>query len=264
MQPYHVDLPDFQGPLDLLLSLIQEQSLDITKIALAQVTQQYLAHLETLRQFNPTDLTDFLVIAARLMLIKSEMLLPKPPPSLIQPTDEEDVGEALAQQLRVYKQFKDAAASLRAFEQQGRQMFVRTAPPPPIPSKAPPETLSISLDGLLQAARRALAVSPPDPNVDEVITRYTVTIGQQMAFIHDRLSATPPETPLSFASLIQPTHGRVDLIVTLLALLELIKRRVIMVEQPTLFGDLLIHPTDTPSRLTDADWADLRAQVELS
>src|SRR5215510_948917 len=115
---YQVELPGFQGPLDLLLNLIEQEELDITKISLARVTDQYLARLELLKETDPDDLTDFLVIAARLILIKSEMLLPKPPPILLA-AEEEDVGDELARQLRLYKQFKALALHLRELEEIG-------------------------------------------------------------------------------------------------------------------------------------------------
>lgn len=258
-QNYQVTLPDFHGPLDLLLSLIQDQELDITKISLGKVTHQYLAHLDILKAFNPSDLTDFLVIAARLVLIKSEILLPQPPKSLAHDDEEEDVGEALARQLRLYKQFKTLAEQLREMETQEQHNFVRTAPPPKIDVK--PDTLKIEVDALLKAARRALAVTPLDPNVDDVVSRDSLTIGQQMAHIRDRLAH---HESLLLQNLLQPHHNRVDVIVTLLAVLELIKRQVIQVQQPTLFGEIVIRQSDIPSRLTEADWVELTGQQELS
>ncbi len=100
---YQVELLVFQGPLDLLLSLIEQEELDITKISLAQVTNQYLAYLEAIKETNPDDLTDFLVIAAKLILIKSKILLPRPPASIVE-EEEEDIGDELARQLLIYKQ----------------------------------------------------------------------------------------------------------------------------------------------------------------
>src|SRR3990170_2755668 len=102
---YEVRLPVFEGPLDLLLHLIEREELDITKVALAQVTDQYLAYLAMLKEVEVQVLTDFLVVAAKLLLIKSQALLPKPPPSVLD-EEEEDIGDELARQLRVYKQFK--------------------------------------------------------------------------------------------------------------------------------------------------------------
>jgi segregation and condensation protein A len=97
------------------LSLIEQEELDITKISLARVTDQYLARLEILKETDPDDLTDFLVIAAKLILIKSEVLLPRPPPILIE-EDQEDVGDELARQLMLYKKFKEIATHLQDIE----------------------------------------------------------------------------------------------------------------------------------------------------
>lgn len=254
---YQVVLPDFQGPLDLLLNLIEDEALDITKISLAKVTDQYLAYLEVLQRLNPTELTDFLVIAARLILIKSEVLLPRPPASLAS-EDEEDVGEALARQLLTYKQFKQVAAQLQEVVIQNRQNFVRTAPPPKL-NRLP--DLQLNLNDLLAAARRAFTVEPPAANVDNVVSREVVTIGQQMAAIRDWLGHREEVT---FMELLSSQPNRVELIVTLLALLELIKRQVIEVEQVTPFGNILVRRNSQPARLTEADWEELTSQRELS
>ena len=103
---YAVSLPVFSGPMDLLLHLIEREELDITRVALAQVTDQYLAYVRQLEQRQIADLAEFLIIAARLLLIKSEALLPRPPAR--QP-EELDPAEELARQLREYKRFKDAS-----------------------------------------------------------------------------------------------------------------------------------------------------------
>jgi segregation and condensation protein A len=101
---YQVTLPVFEGPLDLLLHLIERQELDITAISLAQVTNQYLEYLGRVSERNPGNLADFLVVAAKLLLIKSRVLLPQPPVPLA--PEEEDVGDDLVRQLMEYKRFK--------------------------------------------------------------------------------------------------------------------------------------------------------------
>ena len=100
-ETYQVRLSLFEGPLDLLLHLIEREELDITKISLAQVTDQYLAYISQLEELHPETLADFLVVAARLLLIKSQILLPRPEAQPLA-VDEEDPGEALARQLREY------------------------------------------------------------------------------------------------------------------------------------------------------------------
>ncbi|MBE7471197.1 MAG: segregation/condensation protein A [Anaerolineales bacterium] len=256
--PYNVDLPDFQGPLDLLLNLIEQEELDITKISLAYVTDQYLAYLDILREVDPDELTDFLVVAAKLILIKSEALLPRPPASMLDEA-EEDVGDELTRQLLAYKQYKQIAAHLQEVEAAGQRNFVRVAPPLKIEPKLIPG--EISLADLLQAARAALAIKPPDPVVDEVISPQIVTIGQQMVHIRQELRAN---RTVSFQELLARSRSRIEVIVTLLAVLELIKRRVIRVEQPEIFGDLLIHPNERMPELSEAEWAELTGLTEVS
>ena len=107
--PYKIDLPEFAGPLDLLLHLIDRQELDITAISLMQITSQYLKQIEEMKKNRVENLIDFLVIGARLSLIKSRALLPKIPTLPGDEEEEEDPAEALIRQLRQYKRFKQAA-----------------------------------------------------------------------------------------------------------------------------------------------------------
>ena len=256
---YTIELPNFEGPLDLLLSLIEREALDITKISLARVTDQFLAYLEVLKQINPDELTDFLVIAAKLILIKSEVLLPRPPPSILE-EEEEDVGHELARQLQLYKQFKEIANHLRALEATGQRNFIRlTYIAPKIEPKLEPG--AFTLEQLREAARSALTIKPPEPAVDEVVSRHIVTIGQQMAHIREKLQVADP---ISFQQLLSNQRDRIEVIVTLLALLELIKRRVIQVNQTGLFGDLMIHKNRTAPELTEAEWEELAELTEVS
>jgi len=231
---YRVQLPVFEGPLDLLLHLIEQEELDITKVALAQVTDQYLAYIAILKEVDVEFLTDFLVLAAKLLLIKSQALLPKPPPSIID-EEEEDVGDQLARQLLAYKQFKATAQTLREREAAGLRTFVRIAPPPKIEPKL--SLGDVTLDDLIAAVRQALAVRPPDPAVDAVVSPVTVTIGQQMGLIRSRLAH---HRQISFNRLLKQAADRVEVIVTFLAVLELIKQHMIDVRQNSMFGEIVI------------------------
>ncbi len=251
-QSYQVQLSMYEGPMDLLLHLIEREELDITKVALAQVTDQYLAYLAILKQVEAEFLTDFLVMAAKLLLIKSQALLPKPPPSL-EDEEEEDVGDQLARQLRVYKQFKTVAEMLRQRETDGLRNYIRVALPPKLEPKL---TLGdVTLDDLIAAVRQALEVRPPDPAVSEVVSPMTVTIGEQMTLIRTELTR---RSQINFQGLLSRAANRVEIIVTFLAVLELIKQYVVEVQQDSLFGDIIIsqHKTDLQSRLPDDDLED--------
>jgi chromatin segregation and condensation protein Rec8/ScpA/Scc1 (kleisin family) len=116
---YKFDLPSFNGPLDLLLHLIDRQELDITTLSLVAVTEQYLAQIERMKEDRVAQLIDFLVVAARLVQIKSRALLPQNPVVLEEEELEEDPAEALLRQLRAYKQFKNAALWLGEREKPG-------------------------------------------------------------------------------------------------------------------------------------------------
>lgn len=237
-QGYQVQIAAFQGPLDLLLHLIEREELDITKVALAQVTDQYLSYLAILKEIHAEFLTDFLVVAAKLLFIKSRALLPKPPLSLAD-EEEEDIGDQLAHQLRLYKQFKMVALVLRQQETDGLRSFVRVALPPKLSPKLPPA--EVTLDDLLAAVRQALEVRPADPAVSEVISPIVITIGDQMILIRDKLTR---HRQISFTQLLNRAATRTEIIVTFLAVLELIKQYQIEVRQEALFDDIIILPTN--------------------
>lgn len=114
---------------------------------------------------------------------------------------------------------------------------------------------------LLKAARRALSIKPPEPVVDKVVSRQVVTIGQQMAHIRERL--TRGES-VSFQRLLEQSRSRIEVIVTLLAVLELIKRHVVRVEQADMFGEIIIHKNQAVAELTEAQWAELTGLTEVS
>ena len=236
---YQVKLSLFEGPLDLLLHLIEREELDITKISLAQVTDQYLSYISQLEELHPEILADFLVVAAKLLLIKSQVLLPQPE-AQTPAVDEEDPGEALARQLREYKQFKTVAEMLRQRETDGLRNYIRVALPPKLEPKL--SLGDVTLDDLVAAVRQALEVRPPDPAVSEVVSPMTVTIGEQMALIRDELTH---RKQISFRGLLRRAASRVEIIVTFLAVLELIKQYVVEVQQDTLFGDIIISPSTT-------------------
>jgi segregation and condensation protein A len=228
---YTVQLPVFNGPLDLLLQLIEREELDITRVALAQVTDQFLGYLKVLETLNLGDLADFLVIAARLVLIKSEALLPRP---VERAPGEEDPGEELARQLLAYKKYKQIAGALHEREQQNLRTYLRLAPPPKVE-----KTLDLSgvtpLD-LLEAVRRALALMPDRPELATVVAPPKVTIRDQIRLIARSLSERGGH--VVFQQLLETAQSRMEIVVTFLATLELIKRRKIEARQAEMFGEI--------------------------
>lgn len=230
---YQVALPVFEGPLDLLLHLIEREELDITQVSLAQITNQYLEHLARLSERDPDNLADFLVVAAKLLLIKSRVLLPRPP-STVAP-DEDDVGEDLVRQLIEYKKFKDAALWLETLEERGCHSFVRLGGVPSLEKSV--DLGEVSLDDLLAAVREVLAIKPPAPSVDNAVSPIRITIADQIALIEQE---TARGRTLSFRRLLERSTSRLEVIVTLLALLEMVKQLRVTMAQDRLFGDIQI------------------------
>jgi len=237
-RPYQVKLPLFEGPLDLLLHLIEREELDITKVSLAQVTDQYLEYISLLEELNAGILADFLVIAAKLLLIKSEMLLPRPPRAPGE--EEEDVGDELTRQLIEYRKFKEAALALKRREERGLRAYVRVAPPPERflgwAQNRPLDLGEVSLSDLVEAVQHALDVRPPLPSVSEVVAPITITVAEKMALIEEKLRK---QRRVSFNRLLDQAASRLEIIITFLAVLELI-RRGIEVQQERLFGEIVI------------------------
>jgi segregation and condensation protein A len=233
---YRVQLPVFEGPLDLLLHLIEQEELDITRVSLARVTDQYMEYMAALEKLRVDDLADFVVVAARLLLIKSEALLPRPPAPASE--EEPDVGDELVRRLLIYKQFKQVAQRLEARQSEAHRGYVRLAPAPHIESRL--EHLEpVSLDTLLAAARRALETRPPAPPAGDMVTPFPLTIGDQIQLIRRTLARRPQ---ISFTRLLTAGYSRQEIAVTFLAVLELIKRQKIQVRQARMFGELVILP----------------------
>ena len=196
---HEILLPFFEGPLDLLLHLIEKEELDITKIALAQVTDQYLVYVRELEQQRTRELADFLVIAAKLLLIKSVALLPRAPEPR---AEEEDVGDDLIEQLRVYKRFKQVSELLNERQKEGLQSYIRIAA---VPRPTPQLDLgNITLDDLLTTVVEVL-VTKEDPSADDVV-KPSATIEDQIARIDDVLSRQPR---LNFRDVLQNAADRV-------------------------------------------------------
>jgi len=235
LDPFHVKLPDFEGPLDLLLYLIEREELDITRVSLAKVTGSYLEYIHLLEQLQVDQVADFLVVAAKLLLIKSEALLPRPPS--IRATEEEDVGDDLVKQLLLYKQYKESARKLSDREAAGLHTYVRVAPPPRIEAKL--DLSNVTVDLLIKAVRNVLEIEPAGPSVGTVVKPYTLTIREQMDLIERILRYRPN---ISFKRMLRRARDRVEIIVTFLAVLELLRRRKVDVAQEQLFGDILITP----------------------
>jgi len=238
--PYHaktysVETPVFQGPLDLLLHLIERAELDITKLSLAEVTDQYLEHLENMSELSAEEVSAFLLIAAKLLQIKSEALLPRP---VIREVGEEDPGEALARQLLEYKRYKNIAVILEKHETSGFHTYLRLTPQ--LKANAKADLTGFTVDDLVDIARAVFENYDDRPELKTVVTPSPVTIRQKISLISGMLRNKGRAT---FRALLSGSQSRLDVVVTFLAMLELIKRHLVNAQQDQLFGEIELVPT---------------------
>jgi segregation and condensation protein A len=233
---YRIATPVYEGPLDLLLQLIERAELDITKLSLAQVTDQYLEYIRHLPDLAADEVSAFLVIAAKLVQIKSEALLPRPPQ---REPDEEDPGDALARQLIIYKRYREIAGILSQREEAGLRTYLRVAPPPKLEGSI--DLTGITIEDIAAAAQDIFSeLSRVDP-LSGVVPPARVTIREKITLITEHLRH---RKSISFRSLLDHDNSRLEVVVTFLALLELIKRHLVRVSQEGLFGDISLEVSE--------------------
>ena len=227
----NIKLHQFEGPLDLLLSLIEQQQLDITQIAIAQVTEQFLQYIRQMETVDPTSLADYLSVAAKLLVIKSKAILP----SLELQTEEEDPVIDLETKLILYKQFKEVAKYLKSLDAKRKQSFTRTLtfeerinffPDPSITTTELRNAILKILHGLKELDNLPKAKIKEAISIQEKINHLRNSLSQQV------------ETKLS--DLLKTSKNKGEAIVTFLALLELIKQRIFIADQETLFSEVTI------------------------
>jgi len=229
---YNIKIPVFEGPFDLLLHLIRENKLDIYDIPIALITRQYLEHLEMMKELNLEIAGEFLVMAATLIYIKSRMLLP--PDEEVPPEEQEDPRNELVQRLLEYQKFKEAAADLKNRESEWLKTFYRD----PISESEEEEKelylFDLNLFDLLGAFKKLLDKAPPD--VIE-ITRETLTVKDRMSNIMEMIEG---EDAIRFEALFEEGSTRIQLIITFVALLELIRLGLVRAYQEKEFGNIWI------------------------
>ena len=233
---YTIATAVYEGPLDLLLQLIERAELDITKLSLAQVTDQYLEYIHNLPELAADEVSAFLVIAAKLLQIKSEALLPRPP---IREPGEEDPGEALARQLIIYKRYREIAGILYQREEAGLRTYLRVAPPPKLEGTF--DLTGISIEDIAAAAQEIFTDLSRADALKTVVPPSRVTIREKISLITDSLRH---QKYVSFRSLINHENSRLEIVVTFLAVLELIKRHLVRVSQDGLFGDISLEVSE--------------------
>jgi segregation and condensation protein A len=231
---FQLELPVFEGPLPLLLHLIETAELDVVSVPLASVADAYVAYLAT-HPVDSANLAQFVAIAAQLILLKSRSVLAEPVEFLAPGTEEID-EEELRRRLLVYRAIRDAAREIASRD--GVTPMSRREPRAADLPEAPLVPLDPSL--LTDALARLTAVAEPEPEPPEIVPRE-VTVGQQIGILRDALAAGGKVVLQAVLALGQ---SRTERVVTLLAALELVRRRELRARQATLFGPILLEPVE--------------------
>lgn len=231
---YRIKLEVFEGPLDLLLYLIKKDEVNIYDIPIAQITDQYMEYLDMMKLLDLDVVGDFLVMAATLMQIKSKMLLPPDPSDLAQ--EEEDPRDELVRRLLEYKKFKEAADDLRNKEMIRQDFFRRTPDEEKlkeIKENATEVYFEANLFDLISAFANALKNVPKDIFYEVMKEEYTV---EQK--IHDILHLFLHQPRVLLTDLFSKAKTKDEIIVTFMAILELIRLREVVAVQKGIFGEI--------------------------
>lgn len=245
---YNIKIPVFEGPFDLLLHLIKENKIDIYDIPIALITGQYLQYIEMMKELSLEIAGEFLVMAATLIHIKSRMLLP--PEEEIPPEEQEDPRIELVQRLLEYQKFKEGALSLRQREEEWMKVFRKE----PMSGEADEGELylfDINLFDLLEAFKKILDKAPPDVGS---ITKETLTVKDRMSLIMEIIEgqeAVRFEEVFGIGTDQEESVTRVQLIVTFIALLELIRLGLAKAYQEREFGKIWVINPSRQSTIVD-------------
>jgi segregation and condensation protein A len=242
---YNVKIDAFEGPLDLLLHLINRLEIDIYDIPVAQITEQYLIYIKTMTELKLDIASEFLVMAASLLAIKSKMLLPKHEDELDEfdadMTYEEDPRDELVERLIEYRKYKEAAHDLKSLEEERGLMY--TKPPSDLSDfakeKQPEKTeINITLYDMLAAFQKLLRRKKLQRPMATKISRQEISIESRMTEIMRELNHLKGKKNFNDLFTIP---AKEHIVVTFLAVLELIKRKEIDIEQYENFGDIFVH-----------------------
>ncbi len=247
-EAYQVELEEFNGPLDLLLYLIQKDQLDIYDIPIAQITDQYLKYIELIQLLPLDNAGDFLVMAATLVRIKTSMLLPV---SVEEEFTEEDPRAELVRRLLEYKRFKEAAAELRKCEEKRNRYHLRQTRYPFLDRSQVELPLRIEMFDLLAALAGVFdRLTSPSTHL---VVREPYTVEQKMELIRKRLSVGDT---LHFQELFDEDAIKMEVIVTFVALLELVRQQMITAFQTEVHGPIWIKRHENAATWFDTAAAD--------
>lgn len=234
-----VQLEIFEGPLDLLLYLVKKEEVDIYEVNLTKIATQFIEYVEVMKELDLDIAGEFLVMAATLMYIKSRELLPKNQQvEVAEDEDEEDPRWELIRQLVEYKKFKDAAAKLQERELLQEQIYARIPAKPELVVETPNVRPEVSIFDLVNAVSSILKrFAQRDQARDVFEDKWTVS--EKIEYVADLARRRPR---LRFSELFEAAASRIEVVVTFLALLELIRLKQLRIEQPEPFSEIEISP----------------------
>jgi segregation and condensation protein A len=253
LEAYPIKLSNFEGPLDLLLHLIKKHEVNIHDIPIALITEQYLQYIELMQELNLDIAGEFLVMAATLIHIKSRTLLPRPPTAEELAQEEEDPREALVRRLLEHQRFKAAAELLHDRETLRSAQWTRSdAAVAGVAGEDVEPELEVDLFSLLAAFRGVLDRAKRRPKV--LLPPEQISIESRIEVLLTRLSETEA---CGFEDLFGDVSSRGDLIVTFLALLEMIRLKLVRIFQAGAFGEIRVYkrarPADAPHPIKDPE-----------
>ncbi|MDQ3706316.1 MAG: segregation/condensation protein A [Chloroflexota bacterium] len=251
---FQVRLEVFEGPLDLLLKLIERRQLDISKVALSEVTDAFLSYMSAHPDMPPAPMASFVWVASKLLWIKSQMLLPRMPATRTE-DDEEDPGDELIRRLEAYKRVQEAAKWLRCRELAGLRSYERPAslepqPVAPKPKFSPEETGTglegVTLTKLVKMVQKRMQLGMPAIPTGTATRGHTITVAEKVVHLRKRLSPLKKEERLAlgieFAE--ASMRSRTELVVLFLAVLEIIRRKMGVAEQDEAFGEIWLRKAE--------------------
>lgn len=241
---YEIRLDVFEGPLELLLHLIEREEIDIYHVPIARLTGQYLEYLEQMQKLDLEVASEFLVMAATLIELKSRALLPssegaEPEERSAQREQQEELQRDLVGRLLEYRKFRVGAASLASLRARRLKLYSRVARQNATGARRRIELVGGSLDDLVAAHRAAMVRAARKEAVEE-ITAEQVTVAEKIAQISQAL--VEQVDGVRFGSLVSGAGGRLEMVVTLLALLEMVRLGWAKAVQTRLFGDIIVKP----------------------
>ena len=229
MHNYQIKTEQFEGPLDLLLQMTEDQKLDITRVSLAKIADQYLEYIANTQNITLEHLADFLSVASRLILIKSKALLP-----MLEFTEEEEEEiKDLEYQLAQYKKFKEAAKNLADLYDTPAMSFSREGFSGLGIVFYPPK--NIVAEDLMKAFSKILGEIPILEKLEEEMVREVLTLEEKIVHLQNTLKE---KIETSFSELVANAEDKIEIVVSFLAMLEMVKQKLINVEQGELFSEI--------------------------